>query len=126
MSLISRLGVEQKGMFMFTMYHLVAAVANFAVLGLFGLGLFHVGIVAVLSLVAAWGLYGLRRWSLWIVVGLFFIVTTYSAVMLNASLRSYSSNTDAGGALSIVTWIAYLVLTWIATIYVAARRKNLR
>jgi hypothetical protein len=125
-SLMSKLGVEQKGMFAFTLYYAVAAAANFIVLGLYGLRLFHVGLVAVLSLVAALGLYGLRRWSLWIVVALFFIVTTYGAVMLNTSLGAYSSSGDAGAVAAVIVWIVYLVLTWVATTYVAAKRKTLR
>lgn len=123
---MSRLGVEDKGMFAFTLYYLAAAAANFIILGFYGLGLFHVGLVAVLSLVAALGLYRLRRWSLWFVVGLFFIATTYGAFMLSASLKSYTSSMDVSTVLGALAWVIYLVLTWIATVYVAAKRKNLR
>ncbi len=126
MTLMSKLGVEDKGMFAFTLYYLATAAANFIILGFYGLGLFHVGLVAVLSLVAALGLYRLRRWSLWFVVGLFFIATTYGAFMLSASLKSYTSSMDVSTVLGALAWVIYLVLTWIATVYVAAKRKNLR
>ena len=126
MGLMDRLRVEEKGMFVFTLYYVVAAAANFIVLGLYGLDLFHVGLVAALSLIAGVGLYQLRRWSLWLVVALFFVVTTYGAVMLNASLRTYGSGADAGAVVAMAVWIIYLALTWIATAYVAAKRKSLQ
>jgi hypothetical protein len=126
MSLMSKLGVEHKGLFVFALFYLVAAAANFIILGLYGLGLFHVGIVAVLSLAAALGLYSLRRWSLWLVVGLFFVTTTYGVVMLSTSLRNYASGLELGAVFGVVAWVVYLVLTWVATVYVAARRKDLK
>lgn len=125
MGLMSRLGIEYKGMFAFALFYLVAAVANFIILGMYGPGLFHVGVVAVLSLATAFGLYRLHRWSLWFIVGLFFIATTYGAVMLNVSLNR-TGGIDVTNAFSILAWAIYLALTWVATIYVAAKRKNLK
>ena len=125
MGLMSRLRIEYTGMLFFVLFYLVAAVANFAILGIYGLGLFHVSLVAVLSLLAAFGLYRLRRWSLWFVVGLFFIATTYGAIMLNATWKEYLSSMDIGVVFGVLVWVLYLALTWIATTYVVAKRKNL-
>jgi len=86
----------------------------------------HVALVAVLSLITSFGLYRLQKWSLWFVVGLFFIATTYGAFTLNAFLGSYTANPNFGGLFAILAWIIYLILIWIATIYVAAKRKNLK
>jgi hypothetical protein len=120
---MSRLKIESKGMFISALFYLVAAAANIIVLGMFEARLFHVGLVAILSLLAAFGLIRLNRWSLWLVVGLFFIVTTYGAIMLNMAIGSYAGGFDI---LAIIAWVAYLILTWVATMYVAAKRKNLR
>jgi hypothetical protein len=125
MGLMSRLGIEYTGMLFFIVFYLVVAVVNFVILGVYGLALFHVSLVAVLSLLAAFGLYRLRRWSLWLVVGLFFIATTYGATMLSATLGEYSGSMDIGVLFGVLVWIVYLVLTWVATIYVVARRKSL-
>lgn len=122
---MSRLGIEYTGMLFFILFYLVAAVANFVILGIYEPGLFHVGLVAVLSLLAAFGLYRLRRWSLWFVVGLFFIATTYGATMLSATWKEYLGSMDIGVVFGVLVWVVYLVLTWIATIYVVAKRKNL-
>ncbi len=126
MGLRSRLGIEHKGMFFFATFYLIAGVANFVILGIYGLGLFHVALVGILSLITAFGLYRLQRWSLWLVVGLFFIATIYGAIMLNAFLTNYTAQPDVSGLLTILAWTIYLILTWIAPLYVAARRKNLK
>jgi len=126
MGLRSRLEIEYKGMFFFALFYLVTSVANFIILGIYGMGLFHIGLVAVLSLIVAFGLYQLQRWSLWLVISLFFIATTHIAVMLNISIENYVANADLYSLLAIIIWIIYLIFTWIATIYVAAKRKNLK
>lgn len=126
MGLRSRFGIEYKGMFLFAIFYLVVGVVNFIILGMYGLGLFHVALVAVLSLIAAFGLYRLQRWSLWLIVGLSFIATTHIALMLNAFLTSYAATLDISSLFAIIAWTVYLILTWIATIYVAAKRKNLK
>ncbi|MCK4477199.1 hypothetical protein KAU88_01565 [Candidatus Bathyarchaeota archaeon] len=126
MGLRSRLEIEYKGLFFSALFYLAACVANFIILGVYGLGLFHVAFMAVLSLIAAFGLYRLQRWSLWLVVSLFFIATTHIAFMLNISIVNYTANADLSNLLAIIAWTTYLILTWIATIYVAAKRKNLK
>lgn len=126
MGLGPRLGIEYKGMFFFAIFYLIAGVVNFIIWGTYGWNLFHVALVAILSLIAAFGLYRMQSWSLWLVVSLFFITTTYGAFMFNAFLGKYSATPDITNLLAVITWIIYLVLTWIATVYVAARRKNLR
>ncbi|UCB59720.1 MAG: hypothetical protein JSW72_06210 [Candidatus Bathyarchaeota archaeon] len=120
-----KLGFNNKGMLFFALFYSVIGIVNFIIVGIYGLGLFHVGLVAVLSLFTAFGLYRLQKWSLWLVVGLFFIGTTYGAFMLNALLSSSMANTNLGQLLAVVAWLIYILLTWIATMYVVARRANL-
>ncbi len=126
MGLRSKLNTEYKGMFFFAVFYLIAGVVNFIILGVYDLGLFHIALVAVLSVMSAYGLYRLQGWTLWPVVGLFFIATTYAAIMLNVSIENYTANQDISNLFTTVVWIMYLLLTWIATIYVAAKRKNLK
>jgi hypothetical protein len=126
MDLASKLNIEYKGMFVFALFYLVAGVINIVILGVYGLGLFHVALVAVLSLVTAFGLYRLQSWSLWLVIALFFIATTYGALMINVSAASYAATANLSSLLAIVVWLAYLILTLIATLYIAAKRRNLR
>jgi len=126
MGLRSKLQIEYKGMFFFAIFYLITGVVNFTILGIYGLALFHIALVAILSLITAFGVYRLQSWSLWFVVGLFFIATTHIALMLNVSMERYAVNPDISSLIVILAWIIYLILTWIATIYVAAKRKNLK
>lgn len=118
--------VEHKSMLFFAIFYLIAGIANFVIMVVYGFGLFHVAIVALLSLIAGFGLYRLQNWSLWFVVSLFFITTTYGALMLNTFLEKYTEVPDIANLVAIVAWLVYLLLTWISTVYVTARRKNLR
>jgi hypothetical protein len=112
-------------MFLLAILYTVAGVANLLVLGVFGLGLFHVAVVAVMSLIAAFGLYRMQSWSLWFVLPLFFIATTYAATLLNAALTSYGSNPNIGDLTGIISLLGYLVFTWFSTAYIAAKRETL-
>ncbi len=114
-----------KGIFLLAVLYTVTGVANLLVLGFFGLGLFHVAIVATLSLIVAFGLYQLQSWSIWFVLALFFITTTYAITLLNATFNSYAANPNLGDLTGIAVVVAYLIFTWLATIYIAARRKIL-
>ncbi|UCH31736.1 MAG: hypothetical protein JSV05_09665 [Candidatus Bathyarchaeota archaeon] len=126
MKLPSMFEIRHKGLFFFTLFYLVAGILNLAVLGIYGLDLLHVALIAVLSLITSFGLYGLQRWSLWLVIGLFFITTTYGAFMLNAILTDYTSPPGISTSIAILAIIFYLIFTWIATIYIASNRKDLR
>lgn len=126
MDLRSRLKGVHRGFFFFSIFYFVAAIANFIILGLYGLGLFHITLVGVLSLAAAFGLYKLQSWVLWLVFSLFFIVTTYGVTMLSVTIEKIQGGYELSWFLTVIIWVLYLVFTWIATVYVAARRKNLR
>ena len=70
----------------------------------------HVALLGIVSVVAAYGLWVKRKWANWLVAILFFVATTFSLYTLY-----YVVATDALAAGSM---IAYVVLTWIFTIYV--------
>jgi len=77
----------------------------------------HIGIIGVFSLLSAYGLFKKRVWAIWLIAMLFFVATTFSAAMLYYNLgRDMLLN---------VSMIAYLVLTWVFTAYVAAKREIL-
>jgi len=114
MSLKSKLRIENVGIFMALIFYAAAGIICFAVLPMTGFPP-HVGIIGILSLLTAYGLFGKRAWTIWFVVILFFTVTTFSAVTLYF-----------GEDLLIdVSMVAYLILTWISTIYIAYKREIL-
>jgi hypothetical protein len=116
MSLKSKLKIESIGMFTAVIFYAIVGIVCFAVLPTANFPP-HFGIIGIFSLVAAYGLFRKRVWAIWLVVMLFFIATTVSVVTLYNFLLS--------DLLLGVSMIAYLILTWVFTVYTAAKRKTL-
>ena len=117
MSLKSKLKIENFGMFAASVFYTLVGVLCFTVLIIVDFRFVHIGIMGILSLITAYGLFKKRNWSLWVVVALFFIGTTFSAYTLYYTL---------GGDLFInISAIVYLIFTWVFTTYVTAKRRTL-
>jgi hypothetical protein len=116
MSIGSRLKTENFGMLLTAVFYAIVGIVFFAVLPLSDFPP-HIAAMGILSLVGAYGLFRKRDWVIYPVVMLFFIGTTFSAYMLY-----YVFGQDLLTGLAIV---AYLILTWVATAYTAARRTTL-
>jgi hypothetical protein len=95
----------------------VVGIICFAALAVVDLRLVHVGIIGILSLITAYGLFMKRGWSIWVVVMLFFIATTFSAYTLYYLGLLYPT-------LGLIMAV-YLILTWVFTAYLATKRTKL-
>jgi len=118
--------LTHKGLVIFTVFYLVAGIGNIIILVMNNFNPPHVALVALLSLISAIGIYRLEKWSLWLVVALFFIVTTYGSFMLNFYLEENPISLGSVNWAVVLTWTIYLLLTWVATIYVVAKRGDLK
>jgi uncharacterized membrane protein HdeD (DUF308 family) len=118
MSLKSKLKIENFGMFAASVFYTLVGLLCFMVLIIDERARApHIGIMGILSLITAYGLFEKRNWSLWVVVALFFIGTTFSAYTLYYTL---------GEDLFInISAIVYLIFTWVFTTYVTAKRRTL-
>jgi len=116
MSLKSKLKIESVGMFAAFIFYALVGIICFVALPITNFPP-HIGIIGILSLITTYGLFKKRVWTIWIVVALFFIATTFSAFML---YYTFGQN-----MLLNVIVIAYFILTWILTAYTAAKRKTL-
>jgi hypothetical protein len=117
MSLRSKLKTENIGTLVTLSFYAIAGIVCLAVLPMTNFPL-HIGIIGILSLITAFGLFKKRSWTIWFIFVLFFVVTTHSIYMLY-----YYSGKDL---LLDVSTSAYLILTWIFTAYAAAKRKTLQ
>ena len=117
MSLKSKLKIENVGMFAAFVFYAVVGIICFAVLAIVDFSLVHIGIIGILSLITAYGLLRSRAWTLWVVVALLFIATTFSAYTFYFAFEK--------DVLLDVGMIAYLLFTWVFTAYTAAKRKTL-
>ncbi|MEM3622449.1 MAG: hypothetical protein QXR76_01590 [Candidatus Bathyarchaeia archaeon] len=114
MAIKSKLKMENIGIFLALAFYVVVGVTCFVVLPLANFPP-HIGIMGILSLITAYGLFKKRVWAVWLVVMLFFIATTFSVFMLY-----YCFGKDF---LFDIGMFAYLILTWVFTAYIVAKRK---
>ena len=116
MSIRSKLKIENKGIFATSVFYAVIGIIFLVLLPLTSFPP-HIAVIALFSLIAAYGMFRKRSWAIWLVVILFFVANTFSAYMLYYSLLK-----DYLLGLGVVV---YLILTWVFTAYVATKRKNL-
>jgi len=116
MSLRSKLKVESVGMFVAFVFYAVVGIICFVELPMTNFPP-HIGIIGILSLITAYGLLKSRTWTLWVVIALLFIATTFSAYTLHFAFEK--------DVLLAVGMIIYLIFTWVFTAYTAAKRKAL-
>ncbi len=117
MSLRSKLEIESFGMFSAFAFYAAAGISCLAILAMVDFRLVHIGIIGVLNLMVAYGLLKSRVWTIWVVIALFFIATTFSVSMLYFAFWE--------NMLQDAILIVYLFLTWVFTVYTGARRKAL-
>lgn len=84
----------------------------------------HIGVLGLLSLTAAYGLIRMSRWSVILVIALFFIGITFGATSLYPSVVKETFNPSFELLLFHLALVAYLVMTTLATIYVVSRRRR--
>ncbi|MCJ7699406.1 hypothetical protein MUO56_04070, partial [Candidatus Bathyarchaeota archaeon] len=117
MSLSSKLKLEGKGMLAASVFYAVVGVAFLVWMFLAGFP-FHFAIIALFSLVSAYALIMKRGWAIWFVMICFFAATTLTAFIIYGCV---TSNVLLG-----LGMVAYLVLTWVFTAYVANKRSSLQ
>lgn len=116
MSLASRLGIDGLGRMLAVVFYVITGIILFVTLPFANFPP-HIAIIGILSLITAYGLFVKRSWSLYPVIMLFLIITTFALYMI-AFLFTINLILEAGA-------IVYLVLTWVATIYISSKRKML-
>lgn len=105
-------------------FYAVTGVAQIVVLALTNFRFFPSGAFAVLSFVAAYGLFTVKKWSVWLVIALFFPQFVFGAITLYASILRYVSYQEAAFMLLNIALATFIVLSFVSFVYVAAKRKN--
>ena len=81
----------------------------------------HIPVLGILSLVTAYSLFKMKRWSVPLVVGLFVTGITFGATTL---ANSIAVQTFGGALLFHLALIAYMIILLIASGYIVAKREN--
>ena len=116
--------VKRRDALLLAIFYAVIGVAQIVILALTNFRLPTAGPLAVLSLVAAYGLLTVKKWSVWLVIGLFFPQLAFGAWSLYASALRYSLYQEASFLLLNVLLVLFIVLSFISFVYVTAKRKT--
>lgn len=117
---------EKPGIFIVSLFHLIAGVALTLVLVTFSFRFFHIGALAVLNLILAYGLLKMKNWS----VKLSTLIFLPQIVFGLTTLFYITENWNVFQTWEIVTLnlslILYVVLCFASFTYVMAKRKNFK
>jgi len=83
-----------------------------------------IGALAILSLIAAYGLFTTKKWSVWLVISLFFPQVVFGATTLYSSISLYSFPQEASLLLLDASLVVFIVLSLVSFLYVAVKRKT--
>ena len=81
----------------------------------------HILILGILSLITAYSFFTMKKWTLPLVIGIFFVGVTFGAATLSNSIEL---QTFGGAMLFHTALIVYMILLLIVTVYVVAKRKD--
>jgi len=120
----SKLKVKRRDGLLLAVFYTVAGATQIVVLALSNFALFISGALAVLSFVAAYGLLTVKKWSVWLVIGLFFPQVVFGAATLYALILSYPFYPEVTLLLLDVLLVLFIILSLVSFVYVAAKRKT--
>lgn len=118
-----KLKVEKPGVLAVSIFYVIVGGAEALILAFSNLRPPHVGFLAALSLITAYGLIRMKKWSVLLAVILFFPAITFGASTLYFSVVRETFYPSLEMLLFHVAWITYLILTVVSLIYVVARRE---
>jgi len=121
--LTSRLKIKRRDGLLLAIFYAVVGVVEIAVLVMSNF-LPVAGGLAVLSFIAAYGLFKAKRWSAWLVIASFFPQLVFGALSLNATIALYALLPEVNVLLLTIALAVFVVLSFISFLYVAAKRKT--
>ncbi len=114
--------IENPTMRLISIFYIAVGIAE---VGYFAMESFaaplHILVLGILSLITAYSLFTMKKWSVPLVVGLFFVGITFGATTLSNSI---ALQTFGGAMLFHIALIAYMILLLIASVYTFGKREN--
>jgi hypothetical protein len=113
---------EKPTILIFSIFYIAVGIAE---VGYFAIENFaapmHIPVLGILSLITAYSLFKMKRWSVPLVIGLFVTGITFGVTTLSNSI---ALQTFGGAMLFHIALIAYIVILLIVSIYTVAIREN--
>jgi hypothetical protein len=122
--LVSRFKVKRRDALLIAIFYAIVGVLQLATLALFDVRMVWIGVLAILSLIAAYGVFTVQKWSVWLIIGLFFPQVVFGVTTLYGSITLYSLSQELSLLLLDITLIVFIVLSLVSFIYVATKRKT--
>lgn len=117
---------EHPGMLLVSLFYAVVGLVLASILTFFGFKLPHVGVLAVLNLMLAYGLFKMRKWSVKLLAVLFLPQVTFGAFTLFYSVTVWTFSSFWETAAFNLSLIVYIVLCFVSLVYVLAKRKDFK
>ena len=125
MSLKSKFRVENSVVLAFSIFYVIAGGAYaFILVASNFIAPPHIGVLAFLSFITAYGLIKTRKWAVLLTTVIFFLGAAFSIPVLYSSINSQTFSSSLGALLFNLTLIVYVVLLLFAFVYVAAKREK--
>jgi uncharacterized membrane protein (DUF2068 family) len=118
------LKVKRRDGLVLAIFYAVVGIVHLGVLAASNFALVTSGILAVLCFVAAFGLFAVKKWAVWLVIGLFFPLFVFGALTLYATFLQYIAFPEVTLVLINVGFAALTLLTFVSFVYVASKRKS--
>jgi FlaA1/EpsC-like NDP-sugar epimerase len=123
-SLTSRFKAKRRDGLLLAVFYAVVGILQLATLAIIDIRMMWIGALAILSLIAACGLFTAKKWAVWLVIGLFFPQAVFGASTLYGVISLYSSSAELIPLIMEVSLGAFLVLSLVSFLYVAAKRNT--
>jgi len=120
----SKLKIQRRDGLVLAIFYAIVGVAHIVVLALLDFRFFPSGALAVLSFIAAYGLFTVKKWSVWLAIGLFFPQFVFGAVTFYASMLRYISYQEMAFLWLNIALTILIVLSFVSFLYVAAKRNS--
>ena len=120
--MVSRFKIKRRDALLLAVSQAVVGILQLAALALWDIRMVWIGVLAILSLLAAYGLFTVKKWSVWLVITLFFPQMVFGAWTLYGLVSLYSFSFDMISLLLEVSLGLFIVLSIISFVYVAAKR----
>lgn len=121
-----KLKTEHPGMLLVSLFYVVVGATLAANLAVSGFKPPHVGVLAVLNLILAYGLFKMKKWSVKLLAALFLPQVTFGAFILYYSVMVWTSSSIWETTAFNLSLIVYVVLCFVSLVYVSAKRKDFK
>jgi len=111
-------------MLLVSLFYTVAGAILAVILAVSSFSLIHVGILAILNLMLAYGLFKMKKWSVKLLTALFLPQVVFSLVTLYYSILVWTFSSTWETTAFNLSLILYVVLCFVSLVYVAAKRKD--